>query len=219
MTDCRDKSEIKPIITGITGGIGSGKSHAAKFLADKFAISFLSADNVVHDLLEPEMPGWEAIKGLNTLFVNPDQTINKPLLRKKLFENDKLRKNINAAIHPLVKKEICSEIIKKTTETNSFFLVEVPLLYEAGWQDMFDEIIVVYASEKNCITRIMERDKVSYQQAKTSVESQWSLTEKAEMADHVIDNNGSWSDTELQLVHLGNLLWKRGNQIKKWKGM
>jgi dephospho-CoA kinase len=204
----RDKPEKKTMVTGITGGIGSGKSSAAEFLANHFPVTLLNADSIVHELLEPGQAGWEAIRKLGPLFINPDQTINKPFLRKTLFEDSQLREKINASIHPLVKKEILSAIKTQLPEKKStYYLVEVPLLFEANWQDMFDGIIVVFASEKKCIERIMSRDGVSAEEATVSLESQWSLTQKAELADHVVDNSGSWSDTELQLVHLGNLLW------------
>lgn len=202
------------MITGITGGIGSGKSSAAEFLAHHFSVTFLSADNTVHDLLEPGKEGWQAIKKINPLFILRDQTINKPLLRRTLFEDSQLREEINASIHPLVKSKILAEIDRSVSQDNaSFFLVEVPLLFEANWQDMFNNIILVYASEEKCVDRIVSRDNVSVKEAKRSLKSQWSLTEKAELADYVVDNSGPWSDTELQLVHIGNLIW--GNSNKK----
>jgi len=83
----------------------------------------------------------------------------------------------------------------------------VPLLSEAQWEDDFPQIVVVYADEKTCLHRIMLRDRISEAAAEQAVATQMDLSHKASLADHVIDNSGSWSDTALQIVHLDNLLW------------
>lgn len=197
----------KPVITGITGGIGSGKSTVAEFLSRRFHLFRLSADNYVHDLLEPGEAGWEAIHKLYPHFVKLDQSIDKPLLRGNLFNDEILRHNINNAIHPLVQQKIYAEIDRRSKEGVSRFLVEVPLLYEANWQHMFHDIIVVYASKDKCLERIMNRDNVTAFEAEISFATQLPMADKAELADHVIDNSGRWTDTIFQLIHLGNILW------------
>lgn len=203
----RTMSGNKAVITGITGGIGSGKSRAAAFLCRRYPVCCLSADRCVHDLLEPGKRGWEAVQKLDPSYIKADQMIDKPLLRSNLFTDAALRCTINDIIHPLVQQEILTEIDSKTEKGHSFFLIEVPLLFEAKWQHMFQDIIVVYASREKCIERITQRDNVPVGQAEMSFASQISLPEKVELADHVIDNNGGWADTVLQLIHLGNLLW------------
>lgn len=207
------QSRNKPVITGITGGIGSGKSSVAEFLSRRFRLFRLSADNYVHDLLEPGEAGWEAIHNLYPHFVKSDQSIDKPLLRENLFNDEILRQNINDVIHPLVQQKISAEIDRKSKEGVSHFLVEVPLLYEANWQHMFHDIIVVYASKDKCLERIMNRDNVTASEAEMSFATQLPMADKAELADHVIDNSGRWTDTIFQLVHLGNILWSEESLV------
>jgi len=207
------KSRNKPVISGITGGIGSGKSTVAEFLSRRFRLYRLSADDYVHDLLEPGEAGWEAVHNLYPHFVKTDQSINKALLRENLFNDEILRQNINDAIHPLVQQKISTKIDRKLQEGVSCFLVEVPLLYEAGWQHMFHNIIVVYASKDKCIERIMNRDNVTFSEAEISFTTQLLMADKAELADHVIDNSGLWIDTIFQMVHLGNILWPEESLI------
>ncbi|MBC8317061.1 MAG: dephospho-CoA kinase [Desulfobulbaceae bacterium] len=200
-------SRKKISVTGITGGIGSGKSRAAAFLCSRYPVCCLSADACVHDLLEPGQAGWEAVQKLDPIYVRDDQTINKPLLRTHLFSDAALRQEINDALHPLVQKQIVAEVERETKKGHLAFLVEVPLLFEARWQSLFHDIIVVYASREKCIQRITYRDNVSSDDAERALASQMPLAEKVELAGHVINNSGIWLDTVLQLIHLGNLLW------------
>ena len=85
---------------------------------------------------------------------------------------------------------------------NGPILIEIPLLFEAGWQESVDMIIVVYADMAVRLQRIMQRDQVSEEQAKKAVTAQQCLREKAASADHVIDNTGLWEQTCSQVREL-----------------
>jgi len=199
---------VRPNVIGITGGIGSGKSSAASFLARNFDICLLSADDLVHDLLEPGRAGWQVISDLDSDYINNDRSVNKSRLRSALFADDKLRGQIDSLIHPLVKQVLLSEIDRcREVDGARNFLVEVPLLFEAGWLDFFAKVVVVYADPSACIKRIVQRDQVPESQAEKAIASQWSFADKVEMADHVVNNTGSWEDTELQLLKIGQTLW------------
>ncbi len=82
-------------------------------------------------------------------------------------------------------------------------LVDVPLLYEAGWQAVFDYCVVVYADCCTCCQRIMKRDQIDRAEAERTIQSQMSLAEKILHADHVVDNSGSMVATLIQVSHLG----------------
>ncbi|MCB2181082.1 MAG: dephospho-CoA kinase [Desulfobulbaceae bacterium] len=205
-----------PHITGLTGGIGSGKSSVARFLCNRFVVFCLDADKVVHQLLEPGRSCWQVIRDLDTSFIKPDSAIDKVGLREMLFSDKQLRDEINRRMHPLVRDEI-RRIIDEESRLHAVdrFLVEVPLLFEAKWQDMFSEIITVFAGERKCLERVMARDGVTLESAENSISSQMPLMEKALLSQYVIENSGTWFETSLQLVHLGNLLWKGKKDTKK----
>ena len=74
-------------------------------------------------------------------------------------------------------------------------LAEIPLLFEAGWQDSVSQIVVVYADEAVRLQRIMERDQVTETEARQAVAAQMPLAEKAELADYTLDNSGDWQET------------------------
>ncbi|RJX25354.1 MAG: dephospho-CoA kinase [Desulfurivibrio sp.] len=195
-------------LTGLTGGMGSGKSSVARFLCRRFPVTCMSADAVVHELLEPGREYWQKIAALDRAFVRPDQTIDKRLLREALFGDASLRQRINDMVHPLVRHKLREKIEHEVREHGrKFFLIEVPLLFEADWQEMFAQVIVVYAAREKCLTRLMARDAISAGEAENSLAAQWPLLKKALLAGHVVDNSGGWVETSLQLLHLGEILW------------
>ncbi len=196
-------------MVAITGGMGSGKSSVAAYLCEIGGARGLNADTICRRLLEPGASGWLAVgKAFGKRFFLADQCIDRSLLRKVLFEDQEFRCELNGLLHPLVRNEIISRIEKETgLFAQARFVVEVPLLYEAQWEHDFSPVVVAYADEKTCLRRIMLRDRISEVEAGKAMGTQMPLPHKALLADHVIDNSGSWSDTCLQILHLQNLLW------------
>jgi dephospho-CoA kinase len=201
-------------VIAVTGGMGSGKSSVAAYLCEIGGARGLSADTLCRQLLEPEAPGWLAVRtAFGQRFFLADQHLDRPLLRKILFENQEFRQELNALLHPLVRSEIAGCIEREMghssgTQASKRFVVEVPLLYEAHWEHDFSQVVVAYADDATCVRRIMLRDLVSEAEARLAIGAQMDLEHKARLADHVIDNNGPWSDTCLQIMHLRDLLWE-----------
>jgi len=203
-------------VVAITGGIGSGKSSVAACLCGLGGARGLNVDAVCRQLLEPGAPGWLAMrKAFGERFFLADQHIDRPLLRKVLFEDHGFRHELDLLLHPLARNEIISWLEREIgllspTSTQARFVVEVPLLYEARWEHDFSSVVVAYADAKSCLRRIMLRDRISETEAEKAIRAQMPLLEKALLADHVVDNSGSWPETCLQIVHLRDLLWQGG---------
>jgi dephospho-CoA kinase len=203
-------------VVAVTGGMGSGKSSVAAHLCKITGARSLNADTLCRELLEPEAVGWLAVrKAFGERFFLPDQRLDRPLLRKVLFEEHQFRHALNALLHPLVRNEIADRIEQEIgrlagaeAQSQTHFVVEVPLLYEAHWEHDFSRIVVAYADAEACRRRIMLRDRISEAEAEKAMATQMSLAHKALLADYVIDNSGPWSDTCLQIAHLRNLLWE-----------
>ena len=193
---------------GLTGGIASGKSRVAEMLAAKLKCAHIDADEICRLLLEPEAEGWQEVASIfGRRYMTGDGTINRVLLRNDLFTDKKLRQKINSIIHPLVKKEIIARMDQITaSDSRAMVLVEVPLLYEVGWEDLFDTVVVVYADYETCLRRLMGRDGIERPTAANEMESQLPLTEKVLKADHVIDNSGMLPETKQQVERLSELL-------------
>lgn len=170
----------------------------------------LNADTVCRQLLEPGAAGWLVVRqAFGGRFFLADQRLDRPLLRKTLFEDHEFRQKLNTLLHPLVRSEIAARLEEETAQARlpMRFVVEVPLLYESCWEDDFSRVVVVYSDQETCQRRIMLRDRISEAEAQKAVAAQMPLLDKAILADHVIDNTGPWSDTCLQILHLRKLLW------------
>ncbi|NIA04396.1 MAG: dephospho-CoA kinase [Proteobacteria bacterium] len=191
------------ILIGITGGIGSGKSTVGRFWSSHYNLPLFDLDAMCRLLLEPGEPGWAALRDLlDGAFFTASGELDRPRLRSAIFLDEALRSRVNELIHPLALQLMQRAVAGLSAP---LVLADVPLLYEAGWQDGFQRIVVIFANRKTCCRRIVFRDGVSGEEALRALRSQMSLAEKALRADHVVDNSGCWLRTRLQAVHLAGL--------------
>lgn len=195
----------------LTGPIGSGKSMVADLFRAQGA-RVVDADRIARDLLEPSEPGWRALREeFGDSFFNADRSVDRQKLRETIFRDPAIRKKVDSLLHPLIRTAI-NESCPKAIETDQDFsnqgaappltVVEVPLLYEVGWQDDFDLVIVVTADQELCLHRVMERDGVDRAAALAAFSAQMSPAGKVGMADYVIDNSGDIEATARQVKKL-----------------
>lgn len=197
---------LKKLIA-LTGIIGSGKSMVAD-LFRKSGCKVLDADQIGRELMEKGAPGWIRLKEqFGDFYFNENESLNRQKLRGDIFESSELRAKINSLIHPLIRQEIFRQLDNGDNE-RPITVVEVPLLFEVGWQDDFDLTIVVFADEKTCLERLITRDQVDAQAASEALAAQMSLAEKVRLADLQIDNNGSVEDTARQVREIVEKLKK-----------
>lgn len=199
---------MKPLTIGITGGIGSGKSSVSKLLASYCNAPLIDIDKQCRELLEPGHAGWLSLeRTFGTTFFDAGGRVDRPLLRKRLFAEPALRKQLDDMLHPLVRTQLKAEVanIKK-----GLIFIDIPLLFEAGWQEDVDYVVVVYAGRATQRDRVVKRDSVSPLQAETSVDAQMDLGEKMQLADFVIDNDGAWKATRKKVCRLAEQLESRG---------
>lgn len=204
----KSEQQVEQQVIGITGGIGSGKSRVCTFLAEKYNFPLLSLDIICRNLLQPQKAGWQALRALlPDAYFTPNKELDRQRFRQQLFVDSALRSQVDTVLHPLARQEMEQQIASLITGLITGFgpgpiLIEIPLLFEAGWQESVDMIIVVYADTTVRLQRIMQRDRVSEEQAKKAVAAQQCLREKAASADHVIDNSGLWEQTCSQVQQL-----------------
>ena len=127
-------------------------------------------------------------------------------MRECLFSDSVVRQQVDVLLHPLARVAMHREVMRYTAP---LVLVEIPLLYEAGWQGDVDAVLVVYARRGVQCRRIMLRDKVTRKKATQAIAAQMDLREKSQRADFVIDNSGEWVVTRERVVALGNQLSER----------
>ncbi len=190
----------------ITGGMGAGKSSVSTVLSRLLGARTINSDLLCERLLEKGNAGWCAMKKRwGTLFFDDLGNVNRAQLRDELFSDQGLRQGLENILHPLVRKQIKSRM-RECRRQDKIFLAEIPLLFEVGWQDDFDQVVTVYADYLTCTIRIASRDKVSRGDAEKAISTQMSGWEKAMCADSVINNSGSFVDTILQIYHFVHLV-------------
>ena len=181
-------------VIGLTGGIASGKSHAAKVLRSLGA-EVIDADAIARGITSP---GGAAAAAVLARF----GTLDRKAIARVVFGDKQARMDLNAIVHPLVREAIHAAIAASATPV---CVVDVPLLFEAGMEDIADEVWVVHVPEKEQIRRIIKRDGLSEADALRRVESQMPTHEKLRRANQSIDASGPKDETRAQL----EALWQR----------
>ncbi len=184
----------------ITGSIATGKSVAESYLKQK-RIPSIDADKIVHRLLSEDK---EVIEKICLLFNTDKNSIldeNGKISRKKLGKivfNDKEKlKKLEEIIHPKVKEEI--NRFFEENKNRPIAVAVVPVLYEAGMQNLFDYVVLICAKKELQIKRLMERDSLTRDQAKKRIDLFINEEEKIKKADFVVYNNLDINNTMLQI--------------------
>ena len=176
------------LIIGLTGGIACGKS-AVSFELRKFGAQTLDIDEVTHELLEPAGELYETyVQHFGKYIVAVDGLLNKKIIGEIIFNHPDEREWINSVAHPVLLNAARDFLEKCAAKGTEIAVVEVPLLFEAGWEFLFDEIWAVYVGRAKQMWRLIQRDKLTQQQALARVNAQMSPEEIKERADVVINN-------------------------------
>ncbi|MCX7594494.1 MAG: dephospho-CoA kinase [Fischerella sp.] len=176
-------------IIGLTGGIATGKTTVANYLANAYHLPILDADIYAREAVCIGSPILDAIAsryGEQILRANGE--LNRQKLGEIIFNNPEQRLWVENLIHPYVRARFLEEISASTANT---LVLVVPLLFEAEMTDLVTEIWVVYCSEQQQLERLMQRNNLTLEQAQARIHSQMSITEKAAHADVVLDNSSS----------------------------
>ena len=174
------------LILGLTGGIASGKSTAARFFAQCGA-PVVDADHIARDLTQPGRPGAEAIaRTLGTTFFAAAGHLDRQRLRSAVFDDPRLRKTLEKALHPLIREAMQQEARQLHAP---YCVFVIPLLVETGQLDLVDHVIVVDAPEPIQIARAMGRDHLSRTQVKAIMAAQATRSQRLAIADEVIEND------------------------------
>lgn len=184
---------------GLTGGIGSGKSEALAAL-DRLGATTLSADAVVHELLETD----EVRDRLVARFgpeVAPAGSVDRPVLARLVFERPEERAWLEREIWPLVGRRVAAWYAAAASEQPrpGAAVVEVPLLFESGMEPVFDATVAIVADESLRARRAAAR---GHEGVDERTARQLTQEEKAERATYVVQNDGDLTVLEERLSRL-----------------
>lgn len=185
-------------ILGLTGGIATGKSTVSKMFTEK-NIMVIDTDKIARHVLQKGTPGYfEVIEAFSEDILLTDKEINRKLLGRLIFMNKAKRETLNNIVHPKV-LDICFQEIEKQKELHKKLVVlDVPLLYESGFDQYCDIVLCVYTTKERQLKRLMDRDLIDEEYAKMKIHAQMSIEEKVVKADYVINNSNSILDTKRQ---------------------
>ncbi len=189
-------------LIGLTGNIGTGKSTVA-WMFEEHGVPVLDADGIVHELLTPRTHAWKLLyERYGNAIIGKDGQIDRTTLARIVFQDPTERKHLESVIHPLVKAEISKRAAVLAKENHRFIIAEIPLLIEAHWEGLFDAIIVVRCREEQEIERCMQKFKMSREEIMLRLAAQLPLERKVAAADAVIDNDGTFEETRVQVSRL-----------------
>lgn len=196
------------LLIALTGGIASGKSVVAARLAELGAV-VVDADVLAREVVEPGTAGLVAIAAeFGTAVIAGDGSLNRPALGAIIFADAAKREKLNAITHPAVWKR-AKELFEdaKKADPHAVVVYDVPLLVEASGRRplTFDLIVVVDAARETRVERMIELRGMTRDDAESRLRSQASDADRIAVADVVIDNNGSLTDTLEQV----DALWDR----------
>ena len=189
-------------VIGLTGGVGSGKSTVAQFLAELGAV-ILDADKVGHEVLKPGTEVWQEVVAA---FGQQILTLNGDIDRKKLgeivFSNPDLLSRLNKIMHPRMYEIVKARIEGYQQQGIRVVVLEAPLLIEADWTSLVDEIWVTVAPEPTVLKRLKEKAGLSEQQSLARIQSQLSPKERTKHADVVINTDCSLDELRARIREL-----------------
>jgi dephospho-CoA kinase len=186
-------------IIGLTGSIASGKSTVSNKLR-QLGYKIIDCDEINHQILEKNQIGYNNVLaefGSDILAENLE--IDRKKLGNIIFNDKVAKEKLNQILHPLIKNIVKEEI--KNIEDGIVFL-DCPLLFETDFHELCELKVVVYVNMDTQISRLMERDGITFPEALKKIYAQMSLDEKLTLADYVLDNCHSLSDLDWQIKQL-----------------
>ena len=191
------------MILGVTGTIGAGKSTVCSLLKEK-GVPVVDADKIGHRVLTYPAVKEKIKENFGDVFTEGE--VDRKKLAQKVFSNKYNIYILNNITHPIIKEEIIKEC-QTLEKDHPLVACEVPLLYECGWERLFNKILVVYISKEETIKRLIKRG-MTEKDALLRYENQMSPEKKVKKADFVISNEENLEKLALKVAQFLQLVIK-----------
>ena len=179
------------LVVALTGGIGSGKTTVSQHLAELGA-AVIDTDLIAHALTAP---GGAAMAAIATAFgpgaIAADGSLDRVAMRRMIFNDARARHRLEAILHPLIRARMDEQLAQVQAP---YAVLAIPLLFETGWTDVADRILVVDLPESLQVTRVMARGDLSAEEVRPILASQARRETRRQGADDLIDNSGILED-------------------------
>ncbi|NEW66316.1 dephospho-CoA kinase [Carnobacteriaceae bacterium zg-84] len=184
-------------VIGLTGGIATGKSTVTNILLAR-GVPVCDTDKIARKVVEKGTPALQALAtAFGTEILTSEKTLNRQVLATIIFQDEQKRHLVNSIVHPYVFEAILNW---KKEQTASVVFIDMPLLYEVGYDTQVDSVLVVYIPKEKQLERLMKRNGYTLEEASIRIEAQMPIEEKRVCADDVIDNSGTIEETEKQVI-------------------
>ena len=192
-------------IIGLTGGIACGKSTVSTELR-ALGAAIVDADALAHELSQPYQSIYNAyVERFGREIVTVDGTLDRAAIARRVFADPAVRAEVEAIAHPIIRRAAEERLRAARDENKRAAVLDVPLLFEAGWDALADETWVVALPREEQLARLLARDtSMDAGEARARIAAQMPLAEKCARADVVIDNSGTVEEIR---EYIGKL-WK-----------
>lgn len=186
------------LLIGLTGGIGSGKSTVARLL-DQRGAAVIDADQLAREAVVKGTPAFDrVVEVFGTRIVGPDGELDRAALATDVFADPVLRANLERIVHPEVAR-LFAERVERYRDTDRIVVYVTPLLAELGLGPAFDMVVVVTASPRLRVSRVASERGIAPDDVRARMAAQATDEQRAEVADILIDNDGTLSDLDAQV--------------------
>lgn len=203
---------MSKFVVGLTGGIGSGKTA----VSDRFhalGINIVDADIAARVVVEPGKPALQEIqKHFGAAIIQADGSLDRAILREKVFKDDQERKWLEQLLHPLINEEIRKKL---ASSSSPYTMLVSPLLIETGQSRYTQRILVVDVPLETQIERTMARDNNSEEQVRNIIKVQTSRQERVASADDIIVNDQDIDKLDQSVSELHAKYLELADQAKK----
>ncbi|MEH6993032.1 dephospho-CoA kinase [Neobacillus drentensis] len=190
------------LVIGLTGGIASGKSTVSNMLKE-MAITVIDADVEARLAVEKGEPAYQKIIAeFGDDILLDTEEIDRVKLGSIIFHNAEKRQLLNGIVHPEVRKRMNNQVEAAKVRGEQVIVLDIPLLFESKLTHMVEKTILVYVDRDIQLNRLMERNDLSLEDAEARISSQMPLSDKVALADAVINNNGSITESKKQLIEI-----------------
>jgi dephospho-CoA kinase len=188
------------LLVGLTGGIATGKSAVATMFRLLGAV-IIDADVLAREVVEPGEPALgEIAQEFGQRVITPDGRLDRKALAAIVFGDADRRRRLEAITHPRIRQRFERTLQRLAEEDfRGVVMFDAPVMIESGNYKNMDRLVVVVTDEATQIARLIARDGCTREDALARIRSQMPLSEKARLADHVIDNSGDRAATEDQV--------------------
>jgi dephospho-CoA kinase len=191
------------IVAGLTGSIGMGKSAACDMLR-AMGIPIHDADATVHELMGAGGKAVDAIAALCPDALKTDEKgdgfIDRKILGRHMFADPALKSAVEGVLYPMVRESEAAFIALKEKEGHRLVVLDVPLLFETGWDKRVDKTIVVSAPFEVQKARVMARPGMTEERFNSVLKAQMPDAEKRKRADYVVDTGTTLEETRQRLA-------------------